>query len=60
MRRLKDHVKSHQIVMDSQLLPGDEPTILLWEAFVSGPAKGQCHTDDAETAAREFEQREEV
>jgi len=58
MRRLKDHVKYYRIVTDYRSWPSGSPTILLWEAFVSGSAKGLCHTDDAVTAAREFEQRE--
>lgn len=58
MHRLRDNIEKYKVIVDWQLWPPVSSTILLWEAFVSGSAKGECHTDDAVTAALEFQQRE--
>lgn len=58
MGRLRPSTERHTVITDWRLWPGASRVILLWEAFVSGSAKGDCHAEDAVTAAREFERRE--
>lgn len=58
MSRLRGNIEKHKVTIDWQLWPPPSATILLWEAFVSGNAKGACHVEDAVTAAREFQRRE--
>lgn len=58
MSRLRGDVEKHTVTTDWRLWPPSSSAILLWEAFVSGIAKGECHADDAVTAAREFQRRE--
>jgi hypothetical protein len=58
MSRVKDTIGRHIVITDWQLWPTAFPSILLWEAFISGIAKGTCHADDAVAAARAFQKRE--
>ena len=58
MHRLRGNIEKYKVIADWRLWPPASSAILLWEAFVSGVAKGECHTDDAETAALEFQRRE--
>lgn len=58
MKQLRGGTGEYSITTDWRAWSHSSPTILLWEAFVSGGAKGRCHTDDAVTAAMEFHRRE--
>lgn len=58
MGRIRPYIGNHTVITDWRLWTEASGVILLWEAFVSGSAKGDCHADDAVTAAREFERRE--
>lgn len=58
MSRLRGGTEEYGVTTDWRPWPHPSPTILLWEAFVSGGVKGECHADDAITAAMEFHRRE--
>lgn len=58
MSRLRGDIGKYTVTTDWRAWPHSSSTILLWEAFVSGNAKGECHADDAITAALEFHRRE--
>lgn len=58
MGRLRGDTEKYSVTTDWGSWPHSSATILLWEAFVSGSAKGECHADDAVTATLEFYRKE--
>lgn len=57
MRRLSNKVSGLECFLDWLDPPMQPRQLLLFEAFVSGTAKGKDHIDDAKIAAREFVNR---
>jgi hypothetical protein len=57
LRRLSSEVSGLECFLDWSNPPEQPGQLLLFEAFVSGTAKGKTHIDDAKIAAREFVNR---
>ena len=57
LNRLSKEVSGLECFLDWSDPPQQPRQLLLFEAFVSGAAKGKTHTDDAKIAAREFVNR---
>lgn len=62
LRAIRDAFSRHQAITDWPRWRRSEgaPILLLWEAFVSGPAKAPTHVGDAVTAAMAFVECEET